>query len=69
VLGTRFGSIELKMGSLDSEKIISGFLESEKSGLYRSVRAVKFMIVVLHGISEMIIINRRVDCLHCTYVV
>jgi len=25
------------MGSLESEKIISGFLESEKSGPYRSV--------------------------------
>ena len=29
-LGTRFGTLELKIGSLDSEKI--GSLESEKSG-------------------------------------
>jgi len=27
---TRFGSLELKIGSLDSEKIIIGSLESEK---------------------------------------
>jgi len=32
VLGTRFGSIGFKIGSLESEKIISGSLESEKSG-------------------------------------
>jgi len=34
---TRFGSLELKIGSLESEKIIIGSLESEKSGLYRSI--------------------------------
>ena len=32
ILGTRFGSLELKIGSLDSEKIIIGSLESEKIG-------------------------------------
>jgi len=32
VLGTRFGSLELKSGSLDSEKIIIVSLASEKSG-------------------------------------
>ena len=45
VLGTRFGSLELKIGSLGSEKIIIGSLESEKigslesekSGRYRSI--------------------------------
>jgi len=45
VLGARFGSLELKIGSLKSEKIISGSLElerigsveSEKSGPYRSI--------------------------------
>jgi len=45
VLGTRFGSLELKIRSLESEKIIIGSLksekigslESEKSGPYRSV--------------------------------
>jgi len=44
-LGTRFGSLELKIGSLESEKIIIGSLESEKigslesdqSGPYRSI--------------------------------
>jgi len=35
VLRTRFRSLELKIGSLESEKI--GFLESEKSGPYRSI--------------------------------
>jgi len=42
---TRFGSLELKIGSLESEKIIieslksekSGSLESEKSSPYRSI--------------------------------
>jgi len=34
-LGTRFGFLELKIESLESEKI--GFLESEKSGPYRSI--------------------------------
>jgi len=45
VLGTRFGSLELKIGSLESEKVIIGFLhskkigslESEKSGPYRFI--------------------------------
>jgi len=37
VLGTRFGSLELKIGSLESEKIISGSLGSEKSRHYRSI--------------------------------
>jgi len=32
VLGTRFGSLELKIASLASEKIIIGPLESEKIG-------------------------------------
>jgi len=32
VLGTQFGSLELKIGFLDTEKIIIGSLESEKSG-------------------------------------
>ena len=35
VLGTRFGSLELKIGFLETEKIWS--LESEKSGPYRSI--------------------------------
>jgi len=35
VLRTRFGSLELKIGSLESE--IIGSLESEKSGPYRSI--------------------------------
>jgi len=35
VLGTGFGSLELKIGSLKSEKM--GSLESEKSGPYRSI--------------------------------
>jgi len=30
VLGTRFGSLEFKIGSLESEKIIIGSPESEK---------------------------------------
>jgi len=45
VLGTRIGSLELKTGSLESENIIIGSLESriigslqsEKSGPYRSI--------------------------------
>jgi len=37
VLGTRFGSLELQIGSLESAKIIIGSLESEKSGPYRSI--------------------------------
>ena len=36
VLGTRFGSLELKIVSLESEKVIR-FLESEKSDPYRSI--------------------------------
>jgi len=36
-LRTRFGSLELKIRSLQSEKIIIGSLESEKSGLYRAI--------------------------------
>ena len=45
VLGTRVGSLEFQIGSLESEKIIIGSLtsekigslKSEKSGLYRSI--------------------------------
>ena len=45
VFGTRIGSLELKIGSLESEKIIIwclesekiGSLELEKSGPYRSI--------------------------------
>ena len=37
VLGTRFGSLELKIGSLESAKIIIGSLELEKSGPYKSI--------------------------------
>jgi len=37
VVGTRFGSLELKIGSLESGKVIIGSLESEKSGPYRSI--------------------------------
>jgi len=45
VLGTRFGSLDFKIGSLESEKIIIGsldtgkigYLELEKSGPYRSI--------------------------------
>ena len=33
----RFGSLELKIGSLESAKIIIGSLESEKSGPYKSI--------------------------------
>jgi len=36
VLGTQYGSLELNIGSLESEKIIIGFLESQKSGSYSS---------------------------------
>jgi len=36
VLGTRFGSLELKIGSLESEKIIIGSLESKKIGSLES---------------------------------
>jgi len=32
VLGTRFGSLEFQIGSLESEKIIIGSLDSEKIG-------------------------------------
>jgi len=32
VLGTRFGSLVLKIGSLESEKVITGSPESEKIG-------------------------------------
>ena len=45
VLGTQIGSLELKIGSLESEKIVIGslksekigFLESDKSGPYKSI--------------------------------
>jgi len=45
ILGTRFGSLEFQIWSLESEKIIIrslkseriGSLESEKSGPYRSI--------------------------------
>jgi len=33
------------------------------------VKAVKLLTVALHGISEMVIINRRGYCRHCTYLV
>jgi len=36
ILGTRFGSLELLIGSLESEKIIIGSLESEKIGSLES---------------------------------
>ena len=39
VLGTRFGSLELKIGSLESEKIIIGSLESEKIGSRESEKS------------------------------
>jgi len=31
------------------------------------VKAVKLFIVALHGISEMVMMNRWGCCLHCTY--
>ena len=45
VLGSRLGSLEFQIGSIESEKIIIGYLksekigplESEKSGAYRSI--------------------------------
>ena len=37
VSGTQFGSLKLKIGSLESKQIIIGSLESEKSGPYRSI--------------------------------
>jgi len=37
VLGARFGSLELRIGSLESEKTIIRSLESEKSGPYRFI--------------------------------
>ena len=37
VSGTRFGSLEVKIGSLESEKLIIGSLKSEKSGSYRCI--------------------------------
>jgi len=36
IVGTRFGSLELKIRSLESDKV--GSLESEKSDPYMSVR-------------------------------
>jgi len=49
-LGTRFGSLEFQIGSLESEKIIIGYLksekigslESEKSSPYRSIPALAY---------------------------
>jgi len=35
-IGTRFGSLDIKIESLESAQIIIGSLESENSGLYRS---------------------------------
>jgi len=40
VLGTRFESLELKIGSLESEKIIIVSLELEKSGPCRPIRGI-----------------------------
>jgi len=37
VLGTRFGSLEMKIGSLESEKNFIRSLEAEKSDPYRSI--------------------------------
>jgi len=37
IIGTQFASLELKIVSLESEKIIVGSLESEKSGPYTSI--------------------------------
>jgi len=37
VLGSRFGSLEFQIGSLESEKIIIGSPESEKSDPYRFI--------------------------------
>ena len=39
VLGTRFGSLELKIGSLDSEKIVIRSTESEKIGSLKSEKS------------------------------
>jgi len=37
VSGTRFKSLELKIGSIESEQIITESLESEKSGPYKCI--------------------------------
>jgi len=37
VLGTRFGSLELKIRSVEPQKVIIRSLESKKSGPYRSI--------------------------------
>jgi len=39
VLGTRFGSLELQIGSLESEKINIGSLKSEKIGSLESEKS------------------------------
>ena len=39
VLGTQFGSLELKIGFLESEKIIIGPLESKKIGSLESEKS------------------------------
>jgi len=39
VLGTRFGSLEFQIGSLESEKIINGSLDSEKIGSLESEKS------------------------------
>jgi len=39
VSGTRFGSLEFQIGSLESEKIIIGSLESDKIGSLESEKS------------------------------
>ena len=42
---TRFGSLELKIGSLESEKIIIGSLESKKIGSLESEKSGAYRIL------------------------
>jgi len=72
VLGTRFGSLELKIGSLESEKVITGSLESEKIGSlqvhtgYLTFSLKKLNLVKLEpcGFSQKFLLCNGVPCVH-----
>jgi len=57
------------MGSVQVHTRYLTFSLKKLRNIVYLVIAVKLLIVALHGISEIIMMNRRGYCPHCTYLV
>jgi len=60
----------LRIREIGSVQVHTGYPTKKlRNVIVHHVKTVKLLIVALHGISEMIMMNRRGYCLHCTYLV